>query len=174
MTTVHPTPVQTPAPPCRGADAALLGWTEPFTDRPQCVTEVRAHARSFLARARLCGAERDDALLVLSELVTNSIRHAHGPGTLRLTAGPDGIGIDVSDGSRLMPTPRLTDPGRDTGGLGLHLVAVLCDSFSVTLDAGSGKTVHAHLPHPDARPAAHPAAHPRGDDAPRDGRTHHW
>ncbi|GAA4989463.1 hypothetical protein GCM10025734_15780 [Kitasatospora paranensis] len=141
------------------------GWSEPFTARLQCVADIRAHARAYLTRAQLPRAVREDAVLVVSELVTNSIRHTHGPGSLHLLGGPDGVEVSVHDTSRLMPLPRVVTADTALGGRGLALVVALCDAVAVTLEAGSGKTVHAHLTSPPP-PAPTPAS--------ADGRTHHW
>ncbi|MGW4893167.1 ATP-binding protein [Kitasatospora sp. NPDC004240] len=162
--------------PCvRPSPAAATGesWDEAFTDRPDCVASVRAHARAFLERTRLPRTLYEDALLVISELVTNSVRHTRGPGTVHLTNDSAGIDITVSDTSRVVPQPRLAQPHTSTEGRGLHLVTALCDTVYVTLDPGSGKTVHAHLPLPGT-PPQYPA--PRPDPAPRpyDGRIRAW
>ncbi|GJF30387.1 hypothetical protein KNE206_30870 [Kitasatospora sp. NE20-6] len=163
-----PTALPTANAPAPGPAPTDGGLEEPFTDRLQCVADIRAHARTYLIRARLPRTVREDTLLVVSELVTNSILHTRGPGTLHLTGGPDGIEVSVSDTSRLMPLPRVTTTDTAIDGRGLALVTALCDTVSVTLDAGSGKTVHAHL----APPApAQPTAPPRpgaGNGLPRD------
>ncbi|WP_431683468.1 ATP-binding protein [Kitasatospora sp. KL5] len=149
-----------PAPPApHVAPAQTLEWSVSFTDAVQCVAEVRACARAFLTRAHLPRPLREDALLVISELVTNSVHHTHGPGSLHLANGPGGLDVDVSDTSRLLPQPRFAEPGTALDGRGLALVAALCDTVSVTLDTASGKTVHAHLaplPPPPRPTAARP------------------
>ncbi|MEV7175394.1 ATP-binding protein [Kitasatospora sp. NPDC093679] len=152
-TALLPPPAPAPAQP------PLLEWTVAFGDADRCVAEVRAGARAFLTRAHLPRPLREDALVVISELVTNTVRHTHAPGSLRLAHGPSGLDVDVSDTSRVLPQPRLAEPGAALGGRGLTLVAALCDSVSVTLDTASGKTVHAHLaplPPPPRPPAARP------------------
>ncbi|MFE2728787.1 ATP-binding protein [Kitasatospora sp. NPDC059327] len=161
MTTIAPFPA--PAPTAQSA------WTDRFPGRPACVAEVRAHALAFLTHARVPPALREDALLVVSELVTNAVRHTEGPGSVRLARDATGIDVTVSDTSRLLPVPRLTEPGSTTNGLGLRLVAALCDIVYTTLDPGSGKTVHAHL-----TAARGPAAAAGRPTAARPGRTRRW
>ncbi|MER8188676.1 ATP-binding protein [Kitasatospora sp. NPDC094015] len=148
-----------PATPLRPAvpPGPSPAWAEPFGDSARCVALVRSHARAFLLRAHLQRQLREDALLVISELVTNAIRHTHGPGRVRLAPGPDGLDVEVSDTSRVLPQPRLVEPGTALTGRGLAIVAVLCDTLSVTLDVGSGKTVHAHLAPVPPAPAPGPA-----------------
>ncbi|WP_405009561.1 ATP-binding protein [Kitasatospora sp. NBC_01539] len=158
-------PAPAPAPARPTADPETTGWSEHFTDRPQCVRGLRDHARAYLTRAHLPRPLRDDALLVISELVTNSIRHTHGPGSLRLAGGPHGLDVSVSDGGRELPVRRHADARTATDGRGLTLVAALCDTVTITLDTGTGKTVTAHLvPAAPARPAAPPLP----------GRTRRW
>ncbi|MEE1825166.1 ATP-binding protein [Streptomyces sp. BE20] len=128
-------------------------WTDSFPGRPSGVAEVRAQARAFLARSRVPPALYEDTLLVVSELVTNAVRHTGGPGNVRLSSDASGIAVTVSDTSRLLPVPRPAEPGVATSGLGLGLVAALCDCLYTTLGPGGGKTVHAHLPAPVAGPA---------------------
>ncbi|MET9399633.1 ATP-binding protein, partial [Kitasatospora sp. NPDC002965] len=98
-------------------------WTDSFPGRPSGVAEVRAQARAFLARSRVPPALYEDTLLVVSELVTNAVRHTGGPGNVRLSSDASGIAVTVSDTSRLLPVPRQAEPGVATSGLGLGLVA---------------------------------------------------
>ncbi|MEU9292241.1 ATP-binding protein [Streptomyces sp. NPDC048266] len=88
-------------------------------------------------------ATENDAVLVVSELVTNAIRYADGECTLDLALEGDGIGIDVHDGNPDPPRPRAHDPARE-GGFGWGIVARLVDDLTVHRDA-HGKTVHAHV-----------------------------
>ena len=133
------------------------GWQATFTASPQTVTGIRAAVRAFFTGVRPGhGPECEDLLLVVSELVTNAVRHAGGVGTLRVTLLGGALDIAVSDPSRVLPLPRIPDAQNGTGGLGLHLVAALCGPLHITLDPGSGKTVHARLPC-TAAPASVPA-----------------
>ncbi|MGV9271552.1 ATP-binding protein [Kitasatospora sp. NPDC003701] len=162
MTTTAPQPTHAPVP--------QPAWTDHFPARPSCVADVRTHAQAFLTRAHVPPALRDDTLLVVSELVTNAVRHTVGPGSVHLARDATGIDIAVSDTSRLLPEPRLTEPGSATNGLGLRLVAALCDALYTTLDPGSGKTVHAHL----AVAAAAAAGPEPAPVAARPGRSRRW
>ncbi len=64
-------------------------------------------------------ALRVDAVMVVSELVANAVRHGRAP--IRLVAVLDGerLWLEVTDGGRAMPRPR--DPGAG-GGWGLAIV----------------------------------------------------
>jgi anti-sigma regulatory factor (Ser/Thr protein kinase) len=89
---------------------------------------------------RVPPATVSDAALLVSELVTNSVVHANvGPHralTLDLTTLQDRVRIAVTDpGSHL--TPRILPPDPETaGGLGLSLVAKLCETWGVRQDLG--------------------------------------
>ncbi|MFE9476843.1 ATP-binding protein [Streptomyces griseofuscus] len=112
------------------------------------MAEARHAVRSLLARAGHRPRERScqDAELVVSELVTNAVRHAPGPGELMLEVSPDAaqLRISVRDSSPLPPRLQVSDAGR-IGGHGLHLVTRLCDQVR-TIALGTGKRVVAHLP----------------------------
>ncbi|MBJ6998664.1 ATP-binding protein [Streptomyces sp. CRPSP2-6A1] len=86
-----------------------------------------------------------DAQLVVSELVTNAIRHAPGPGALTLELTPDAtlLRITVRDSSSSPPVLPTPDPGRP-GGHGLRLVTLLCEGLHHTT-LTTGKQVVAHF-----------------------------
>ncbi|MFE7705917.1 SpoIIE family protein phosphatase [Streptomyces sp. NPDC057486] len=78
--------------------------------------------------------------LMVSELVTNAIRHAHGPIALRLIRAAALI-CEVSDGSLSAPHLRRARTG-DEGGRGLFLVAQLASRWGARYDR-DGKTIWA-------------------------------
>ena len=93
-------------------------------------------ARAELARALRASSVRqsviDDALVVLSELVTNAVRHAKpgpdGEVGVEYALEPQRLWLRVSDGGRREPTPR-THVHESVGGRGLSIVAALADSW---------------------------------------------
>lgn len=101
-----------------------------------------AAARKFVARA-LEDADllplRDDALLLVTELVTNSFLHAGTAVTLEVRVEGHTATVAVSDGSRGMPAPSTSGTGRESGR-GLLLVDTLAVAWGTRHDA-SGKTV---------------------------------
>jgi hypothetical protein len=101
----------------------------------------------------------DDAELVVSELVSNAIRHANGELRLTLSATDEDLRMEVADGSGTLPIPRQPDPD-DEQGRGLLLVDALAHTWGVDR-AGSGKTVWAHVgPRRDDRSVASPPERP--------------
>ncbi|MFF1414574.1 ATP-binding protein [Streptomyces sp. NPDC058289] len=83
----------------------------------------------------------DDVLLVVSELVTNAVRHAPGPLIFRLTLLRDRIEITVQDTDHRTPAPR--PPDLD-GGRGWPIIQSLACDVQVFLHP-EGKTVSAQL-----------------------------
>ncbi|MFE9846973.1 ATP-binding protein [Streptomyces goshikiensis] len=112
------------------------------------VAGARDSTRDFLEHlVRLLAAETaDTVVLVVSELVTNALRHAGGTCTLDLTAHPDGIEVAVHDPSPQAPRMRTPDFNRGTGGFGWPMVNRLAYTIQVTDAPGGGKTVRAFLP----------------------------
>ena len=113
--------------------------------------ELTPHADSsaearVLARDWASGLDEDAIFaleLVVSELVTNAIRHGAGPITLILSGAPDGIRVGVDDRGAGRPTPRVASV-RAPGGRGLRLVDRLSSDWGVDAHSeGEGKTVWA-------------------------------
>jgi anti-sigma regulatory factor (Ser/Thr protein kinase) len=84
-----------------------------------------------------------DARLVVSELVTNAIRHAPGPCGLTLHLIGEELVITVWDTSAEEPVFKRPDRHR-VGGHGLHLVRAASTKVTVTPRA-QGKQVTARL-----------------------------
>lgn len=85
----------------------------------------------------------DDAALLVSELVSNGIRHAGTDLLVELRAVGSGIVVAVSDGSTRPVRARAAAP-LDEGGHGLLLVDALSTHWGVTARP-SGKRVWAEL-----------------------------
>ncbi|MFI0719348.1 ATP-binding protein [Streptomyces sp. NPDC021224] len=104
-------------------------------------------------REALCGWEleglADTAELVLSELMTNAVRHARTPrGRLietRYERREEGVRIEVHDASHRIPLTRRAAE-EDEAGRGLALVGVLTGQrWGVSSRDGVGKLVWAHV-----------------------------
>lgn len=86
------------------------------------------------------------AELIVSELVTNAIRHGEPPIQLRLIRC-DTLVCEVSDGSSAAPHLRRAR-SYDESGRGLMLVAQVAERWG-SRQTGSGKTIWTELPLPD-------------------------
>ncbi|MDD9380392.1 SpoIIE family protein phosphatase [Streptomyces sp. ZAF1911] len=124
-------------------DAAhVAAWGVPAD--PAAVPDVRRRAVAQLKQWGLAEAVPTTELIV-SELVTNALRHASAPIELRLIH--NGMLIcEVSDTSSTSPHPRRAR-ALDEGGRGLLLVAQLCERWG-TRHTGKGKTIWAEQPRP--------------------------
>jgi anti-sigma regulatory factor (Ser/Thr protein kinase) len=116
---------------------------------PVSVSAVRSALVDELASLEGVTAERvDAAALVLSELLSNSIRHAEpldGRGVLvRWRLVDEGLRISVSDGGGVTQPRRSDALGLATQGRGLAIVTALARRWWRDLE-GSRSTVHAVL-----------------------------
>ncbi|MFD9009387.1 ATP-binding protein, partial [Streptomyces sp. NPDC059552] len=117
------------------------------------------HARRFTARTlRSWGVvdALDEALLVVSELVTNAIAHTQGEVGMDLTLSADRLRIAVNDASPRSPVKPIWVSWESTGGRGLLIVEATATAWG-SVPLSGGKQVWAEIPwHPagdDRRPA---------------------
>lgn len=82
---------------------------------------------------------RDDVALLVSELVTNVVRHTDSGGIIDLVEQERGMHVAVTDGSRDEPIVGRGDPV-DPSGRGLKLVEHLASEWGVVVRR-EGKTV---------------------------------
>ncbi len=85
----------------------------------------------------------DTALLLTSELLTNSVLHARTAIQLTLSRPPGGVDIVVGDRSDVLPARR-RHAADATTGRGVELLDQLATSWDVVQD-GTGKAVHVSL-----------------------------
>lgn len=107
--------------------AVLLGELTLAAER-ESVPRARRFGRSVASNSGI-GHTGDDAEVLVSELVTNAVRHAPIPGTalrLRLLRAGSRLRIEVHDQSAAVPRPREVDLMEQTGR-GWFLAAVLAD-----------------------------------------------
>jgi len=81
----------------------------------------------------------DTAVLLVSELVTNAVRHAGGPCALVVTFGDDVVELCVEDGQPEAPRPREARL-LDESGRGFLLVGALADGWGVRAIPGGKAT----------------------------------
>jgi anti-sigma regulatory factor (Ser/Thr protein kinase) len=136
--------------------AAMLSWTFPrvATSTPDTDHRSVRAARDFTAETlqRWGAVQRlEDIAMVVSELLTNALRHAPpGAGDARLR-WPVRLGLlqlgscvlsAVADPSDQAPAPR--EPGHlGESGRGLHVVGALSDTWGYTPPSDQGKIVWA-------------------------------
>jgi DNA-binding NarL/FixJ family response regulator len=90
-----------------------------------------------------CDPIVDDALLVVSELVTNAVTHAASDARLELRLAPGVLRIEVSDNGTGAPEPQSIDVTRPSGR-GLLLVSAMAVAWGID-PIPDGKVVWAEL-----------------------------
>jgi serine/threonine-protein kinase RsbW len=135
-------------------DAATSPWTGPdgaraitlrIPAKAEYITLCRL-ALTGLAQLREIGDDTmSDLKLALTEAVSNSVRHAYGPGgdghvriTYELT--PDRIGIEVvDDGEGFDPdeAPSFDGDELSEGGLGIAIIRTIADEFEIQSAPGA-------------------------------------
>ena len=106
---------------------------------------ARRQTRDALASWEL-GQLEETAVLLVSELVSNAVRHARSSASglqLRLAASRSCLRIEVTDADPRPPQPR-APAGLDESGFGFVLVDALASSWGVD-HAAAGKTVWIEL-----------------------------
>jgi len=111
--------------------------------RMQCegAAESIPDARRFVA-ACLTGQSQDAvevASLLVTELATNAVVHAHGTFEVQVAVGDASIRVAVHDHDPRPPEHMAPEPGR-IGGWGIHLVDRLATEWGVDPNGG-GKCV---------------------------------
>ncbi|MEW1865953.1 ATP-binding protein [Streptomyces sp. NBC_00669] len=141
----------TPAPVPRPYEG-VWRFTAPTVDAS--VPQVRRGVRALVHEQ---GVPIDDdtlfgLLLIVSELVTNAVKHAavlSPEVAVELAVGPEWIRIAVEDNHPYRPKALETDHAR-TGGRGLVLVKTITDeaggSCDIAQTPGGGKVIWAALP----------------------------
>ncbi|WP_329448343.1 ATP-binding protein (plasmid) [Streptomyces sp. NBC_01426] len=114
----------------------------------RCGTSIagaRESARRFMEDLLpvIAAEAAETVIMVVSELVTNALRHGGGTATMNLTVHPDGIEVAVHDDSPRAPRTRTPDLNGGTGGFGWPMVKRLAHTTAVTPQPAGGKTVSA-------------------------------
>lgn len=118
----------------------------PFT--PASAAVARQQLLEWMGSLEARDERRDDARLVVSELVGNAVRHARplSDGTMQVAwvAGPGGLDIAVTDGGARTEPERVDADVSDLAGRGLAIVETLADRWWVE-SSRCRTTVHAVL-----------------------------
>ncbi|MCU1497923.1 MAG: Regulatory protein [Acidimicrobiales bacterium] len=81
-----------------------------------------------------------DAVLMVSELITNALVHAHSTAEISVDREGAGVRVAVTDQSPARPVVRPADPRR-VGGNGMRIVEALSDTWGTISHANAGKEV---------------------------------
>ena len=132
-----------------GADEIVAAVAEqPLEDPPGGAYEVAFDSNSLPAMrefvcqvavdAGILGVRRDDLLLAVNELATNSIRHGGGEGVLRVWHDGYSLVCEVSDRGRIgsVLAGRTRPSAGALSGYGLWLVHQVCDLVQVRVTDG--------------------------------------
>ncbi|MEU8518827.1 ATP-binding protein [Streptomyces sp. NBC_01216] len=128
----------------------VLSASVAYTGGDHMIASARDFTADFLASAPAAGhppvrvESVDLARLVVSELVTNVVRHAPGTCRIALELFTGVLEISVYDGREASPIPRGHNPER-VGQHGVEIVVAVCESVTVEPQP-SGKRVRARLP----------------------------
>jgi anti-sigma regulatory factor (Ser/Thr protein kinase) len=127
-----------PTPPGAAPSAGPLEVT--LTGGIDAPAAARAHLTTWLA-GRSSAATAVEARLVVSELVTNSIRHADAPvdAPIRVRAhvADDVLQIDVEDRGTTGAVTRRAPDFHTGGGFGLNVVEIVAQRWGVHRAAGT-------------------------------------
>jgi anti-sigma regulatory factor (Ser/Thr protein kinase) len=135
----------------RAAGTVLLPWA------PASVAVARQRLAADLSAAGIFEAAVGDAVLVVSELLSNAIRHARPlPGTSVQVAwalADEAIELAVSDGGAATTPARTHASVSALGGRGLDIIEYVASRWGIRSD-DSGQTVWAVLaaPAPERQP----------------------
>ncbi|MFC7844136.1 ATP-binding protein [Streptomyces sp. NPDC057382] len=131
-------------------ERAALHFGAAWAEGTACAVDARRALRAFLAhaphigRVPVPGPVVLDAELVVSELVTNAVRHAPGPCGLTLSWSDEELVVTVWDSSVEEPVVRERD-ARRFGGHGMHVVHAVSSSVVVTV-GDDGKRIVVRIP----------------------------
>ncbi|MFH8217578.1 ATP-binding protein [Streptomyces sp. NPDC018056] len=106
------------------------------------IADARAFAADYLAASvtddgrPLPESVAAAVQLVVSELITNTVKYGSGPIELMLASGGGTLAVTVRDGDTTLPTPRLADPAR-VGQHGLEIVAALSQEVEIQREPDS-------------------------------------
>ena len=113
----------------------------PLGDDLRAPGQARRAVREVLLSWRLPGLV-DAAVLVVSELVTNALRHGRPPVHLVLHRHRRSVRLDVHDTQPALPREKGAVAADAESGRGLHIVSSLADEVGCESLAGDGKVVH--------------------------------
>jgi anti-sigma regulatory factor (Ser/Thr protein kinase) len=132
--------------PARLAFSDSTNWIA-LAAEPRAVQAARSFTISMLGAWDVDDATAGNAVLVVSELLTNAIQATPDQGRvwLRLGRRPGHVTVEVADGSPGFPTPAARLGGDEEHGRGLLIVGAICEEWGCYQLPGTGKVVEAML-----------------------------
>jgi anti-sigma regulatory factor (Ser/Thr protein kinase) len=122
-----------------GPPSPSARWSRWFSASPASPGEARGWLQQILLSMH-ARTDEEAAVLLVSELVTNAIRHSRSEGFMvEVELTDDKLIVGVTDGEPASPVLRQPETD-DTGGRGIALVAQLSEHWGVSPRAG-GKRV---------------------------------
>jgi anti-sigma regulatory factor (Ser/Thr protein kinase) len=112
----------------RSARRSRTQYVWPLPEDARTVGHARSVVREELSALDLHADTVDDAVLMVSELVTNAFLYGEDPYELLLQIDAREIMCVVVDSGKALPTTPPPDPAAEHGR-GLHIVARLSDGF---------------------------------------------
>ncbi|UUU36423.1 ATP-binding protein [Streptomyces sp. CA-210063] len=147
----HPTGNQATAP-VEGASARAARPPLAITS----AAAARRHVRAFVGERwrSPAGPPTEEAMidliLVVSELVTNAVRHGGGVAGFDVTLTSEGVRLSVRDHSAALPVgihgPRVLPRADEGSGYGWPLINRLCSEVAVERRVAGGKTISVLVP----------------------------
>jgi anti-sigma regulatory factor (Ser/Thr protein kinase) len=142
----------------RGLEAVARPFDDPLPEPPgdpreysfgpdaEALPALRLRVGEAAAAFGLEPTRRDDLVLIVNEVVTNSVRHAGGSGVLRLWGEGSTLICEVSDAGHIVdPLVGRGKPPADGGsGFGLWLANQLCDLVQIR-SFSTGSVVRLHV-----------------------------
>jgi anti-sigma regulatory factor (Ser/Thr protein kinase) len=139
-----------------GPEGAAATFSAPLPDPPRDadlfwllgsrLADLRSIVVEHATRAGLSDARTAELVLAVNEVVTNSLRHGGGEGTLEIWCEPDRVICEVRDrGHITSPLAGRHKPSVDReSGRGLWLANQLCDLVQIR-SSSAGSTVRVHM-----------------------------
>jgi anti-sigma regulatory factor (Ser/Thr protein kinase) len=125
-------------------DGGRAQTTRVLPREAESVAHARAWLATFLTDQHVAASASGDAVLIISELVTNALRHGLGEIVARSAMSDGGVlYLSVTDSGQELPELLPVDPLR-VGGVGLHIVDRLSSQWGISPFPG-GKTVWATM-----------------------------
>jgi anti-sigma regulatory factor (Ser/Thr protein kinase) len=122
------------------------GYTRTLPREPETAAVARGLARTALAAWGQDGLI-DDAVLILTELVSNAVKHGRMSSIRVIVSRPteNWVRVGVVERSRIIPVLRTDSNEDDTDGRGLVLVDALSDRWGTDVHSWGGKTIWGEL-----------------------------